>query len=250
MSERKVRWHWQNLTGDYGKRWKLPVHGRAWLYLWSWKLSIEWHFWSKCCAAGVDFGGQGDDSVLLHLAFPPVNLFCGVEAPYRSWLNRLLPSEQRECKISVHDWAIWINPWSKSMEWAKKDPWWVRGITIHIDDILLGRQKCVTEEVRHPELVEIELDGRIYCGIATFERRTWKRARWFSFSRESTWISMEPREGLPYDGKGENSWDCGGDALCGWGCSGIDKEKCIGSGIEKVLKYRKRYGNACMEATA
>lgn len=252
-TEKRIWWHWQNLTADYGKRQMLPINGRAWLHLWAWKLHVEWHLWSRACRLGVDLAGKvgcDDDTILLGVALPPLCFYLGIEAPTNSRLWHLMPEYSRECKIAVHDWAVWINPWSRQHEWHRDDPWYVRGLTFHIDDFILGKRKCTTEEIRWPERVAIELDGRVYQGIATYERRTWKRSRWFAFSKESTWIDMDLHDGLPHDGKGENGWDCGGDALCGWGCNGIDLEKCIASGIEKVLKARKRYGNSCMEQPA
>lgn len=246
MRDRSVFFHWQNLNErKNGKCGFAFWHGRAWLHLWAWVIHWEWHLWSKSCRIGVDLGGSvgGDELVLFCFAIPPVSLYLGIEAPCSSRLWKLMPKREREIKLAIHDWAIWISPWSKQMEWCKADPWWVRGVTIHIDDLILGARKCMTTEPEPSQRIVIELDGREYHGTATFERRVWKRPRWFAFQRDATWISMDPMHGLPHAGKGENGWDCGDDALCGWGVEGFDVPKAIGHGIETVLKYRKRYGN-------
>ena len=244
--DRRVWFHWQNLNEkrDGSKGWGI-VSGRAWLHLWTWAFHWEWHLWSKACHIGADFGGKcGEEFVLLSFALPPVSLYFGVEPPCDSWVWHLAPASPREVRLAIHDWCLWINPWSRQHEWNRKDPWWVRGLVIHVDDLIWGKTKHVCTEPRPQEPVEIELDGRIYRGTARFERRVWKRPRWFAMQRDATWIDMDPKDGLPHAGKGENGWDCGDDALCGWGVDGFDKIKAIASGIEKVMKYRQRYGNA------
>ena len=248
MRDKRIWFHWQNLNerGLLGG----IVHGRAWLRIFAWALHWEWHLWGRTCHLGVDVPSHGGgEEVLFKAAFPPVSIYFGIAPPFHSWLWKLAPSSDRECQISVHDWAVWINPWSLQNEWHKKDPWWVRGLTIHIDDLIWGSQKCTTTEPRQTEPVAIELDGRIYRGTAHYERRVWKRPRWFAKQRDSTWIDMDTKDGLPHAGKGENSWDCGDDALCGWGVEGWDKIKAITHGIETVMKYRRRYGNASTATT-
>lgn len=242
--ERRIWCHWQNLSKcDHCKRgW--PIEGRAWLYVFAWTFRIEWHLWGRRLAVGFDMGKSGDDTVLAHIAIPPVSLWFGIEAPSESWLYRLAPEQTREFKAYFYEWAFWLTPWGREHEWRAKDPWWIRGITIHFDDLLLGKCKCSHAEVRPRERIVIRLDGREYHGEAAFERRVWKRPRWVSKYRESTWISMDVGHGLPHAGKGESGYDCGDDALCGWGVNGFSVERCIESGIEKVGEYRRKYGMA------
>ena len=239
-----MRFHWQNLNDKkHGKQGSGLVHGRAWLYLGKTTLHWEWSLWSRSCRLGLDFGGNwGDDDLLWSFALPPVSFYFGISLPFKSSLKKLLPSEPRECCISIHNYALWINPWSNPLEWKSKDPWWRKGKTIHFDDLLLGKVKYESSEVKPRERVEIELDGRVYRGTAKFEFSRWKRPRWFAHEKESTWIDMDRGHGLPHAGKGENSWDCGDDAICGWGVDGHSISKAIASGIERVLEYRKKRG--------
>lgn len=231
--------HWQNLK-DCG--YKRGVHGRAWWHVLGWVFHCEWHLLSKECHIGVDLGGD-EDSLLFKFAIPPISLYFGVQAPYPHWLHRL---PCRDCSLAIHDWNIWIHPWCRQMEWKAADPWYMRGITIYVDDLLLGKTKHAKTE-KPAGRVAIELDGRTYHGTATFETHRWKRPRWFAKVRNDTWISMDVRHGLPHAGKGTCDYNCGDDALCGWGCNGHDVEKAIGHGIESVLKYRKRYGHASLQ---
>jgi len=193
-------------------------------------------------AIGITFERFDDDRILMTFCVPGFSLYFGFSPPFTSRITTWLPEDDRECRIAIHDWAVWVNPWSKPNEWSRKDPWWVRGLTFHIDDFILGRTKCSSSEVKPPVRVVIDLDGHQYHGTAKFERATWKRPRWFAKVRESVWIDMDHGHGLPHSGKGENSWDCGDDALCGWGNNGLSVGEAIGVGISKVLKYRERYG--------
>jgi hypothetical protein len=208
--------------------------------LWAWTIGWEWHWPAFDFSVGVDVGGENE--ITCSLCVPPLSFYLSIEIPYRSWVRKLLPDEPFESRIGIHHWAVWINPCSRQHEWRRDDPWWIRGIVFHIDDFFLGRHRHSLVEPRASERIVIELDGREYHGTAKFERRTWKRPRWFAFTRESTIITMDPGHGLPHAGKGENGWDCGDDALCGWGVDGFDVPKAIGHGIESVLERRRRYG--------
>lgn len=240
--ERRVWWHWQNLSKcDHCKRgW--PIEGRAWFYIFAWKFRVEWCLWSRRCGLNFEMGRSGDDTALLGIALPPFSFWFGIEAPTNSWLYRIAPERGREFRAYFFERAFWLTIWGREWEHRSSDPWWIRGVTIHFDDMLLGSAKCTVTETKPRERIVIHLDGREYHGEASFERRVWKRPRWFAKVRESTWISMDAGHGLPHAGKGESGYDCGDDALYGWGVDGFDVERCIESGIERVDKYRKRYG--------
>jgi len=244
--ERRIWWHWQNLSPErHGKQGSGIIHGRAWLNVFAWKFHCEWHLWSRACHLSLDFGGNwSDDDMLFGFAFPPISFYFGFEAPWGGWVKKLFPSEPRSCGVSINHWGLRIDPWTNPLEWKGADPWWRKGKTFDFKDIVLGRTNYTTEEIKPQQRIEVELDGRKYLGTAKFERSTWKRPRWFPLVRESTWITMDQSHGLPHAGKGENSWDCGDDAICGWGVEGINVPKAIGSGIERVLERRKRYGTA------
>lgn len=236
--------HWQNLNDKKFSRqgWGL-FHGRAWLTLADTKFHTEWHLKSKSFHVGLEFGGNWrDDDILWSFAVPPVAFYFGVSFPFKSRIKRLFPKKPRECKIAIHNWALWINPWSDPLEWKSHDPWWRKGITIHFPDLLLGKVNYTNGEVKPQQRIEIELDGRIYRGTAKFEHSKWKRPLWFAHECDSTRIEMDRGHGLPHSGKGENSWDCGDDAVCGWGCDGHNIPKAIAKGIELVLGYRRKYG--------
>ena len=238
-TEPKIWWHWQALS-KRGIR-----EGRAWLYTPVSNAHVEWHWFSNRYSIGVNLGGSGDDSILLSFCIGLLSFYVGVTFPWGGRLRKMLPDEGRQIQISYYDHTLRLGLWEREHEWRSKDPWWVRGVRLDVKDLLFGSNKYANEEIRWPERITIELDGRAYCGTASFERRRWKRPRWpWAMVRESVWIDMDPRDGLPHAGKGENSWDCGDDALCGWGHEGLSVEEAIGHGITEVLKRRKGYGHA------
>ena len=110
-------------------------HGRCWWRPW-WdknqahrgvQFYFSWLFWTHFFHVGIEFGGNDEDDITFRFA-------CGLFAVWLTIGNlgwKWLPQE-RECEISYHDAALWVMPWSKSMEWCKVDPWWVRGLTIHM----------------------------------------------------------------------------------------------------------------------
>ncbi len=87
---------------------------------------FEWHLLTHFFHVGVSFGDDEND-VQFRFA-------CGLFAFWFTISNlkwKWLPKD-RECEIAYHNAALWIHPWSKSMEWCRDDPWWVRGLTIHM----------------------------------------------------------------------------------------------------------------------
>lgn len=223
---------------------------RFWWHLGSNRACVhaEIYWWSKWCHAGVSCDDEG---WTLKLAFPPIAIWLvfdnlGLWLPQRkavaSWENpprEIWLPDQRECQISFYDWTIRLNPWSKSMEWTRSDPWWVRGVSLDLRRLLLGRERCDTSIVREGIPVVVPMPEGNYNGVVKIERRTWKRPRWFARTRESAWLEIP--KGIPHAGKGENSWDCGDDGLFGIGGDSI--EDAIANAVRSVMRDRKRYGS-------
>lgn len=237
---------WHASKEDHGFRFWWHVGNRS-------VLSIEMAFWRSHCHAYIETG----DSWKLSAAVPGIAIWIGLEGfslwhPQKKCIatwdgNRefWIP-DQRECKVSVHDWTIHIHPWSKSMEWCKADPWWIRGFSIDLKDLALGRARYDTETLKEGIPILIPLPEGCYNATAKIVKSTWKRPRWFTYTRIST--NVEIPKGLPFAGKGENSWDCGDDGLFGYGVDGTSLEHAIAHGVESVLKSRRKYGHASDKA--
>jgi hypothetical protein len=209
---------------------------------------VEFYWWHTFCHASVDVDDEGWS---WSLAFPPFAIFIGFDG-FPSWKpqekhiftwdhNReVWLTDQRECKVSIHDWTIRFIPWGRSMEWRTADPWWVRGVSLNLPDLLLGKTRYQTVTLKAGIPVKVPMPEGVYAGTAKIERATWKRPLWFARHRVSTWIDVP--KGVPFQGKGENSWDCGDDGLFGCGVSGESVERAVGHYVESVLTSRRRYG--------
>jgi len=111
--------------------------------------------------------------------------------------------------------------------------WWDK-----LKDIVMG-STLYTKYERWPENGFIEMPEGKYPAKFTFTTSCWTRPRSpFHKVRKSTNVEIEI--GIPFSGKGENSWDCGEDALLATGHQGWDIEACANYVRNEVLKDRER----------
>lgn len=212
-------YHHQNLTDGALPLWR---HGRAW---W-WGIAWEWNVFRNTRLLQASVGRWGFSVYLL-------------------WFSLSLTRRSLDCysppawEIGWSDGAITLeSPWVRQMEWRSSDPWWRKRIRLEVVDWILGRWKheCVKGE---PFDVVVPMPEGCYRATATPEVRTWGRRFWITKRRESVWLDIEGG-GIPHSGKGENSYDCGDDGLCGTG--GDTVEEAIGNAVASALKSRRNYG--------
>lgn len=252
--------HWQNLNekplGQHG--WGLRK-GRCW---WNFgdhnSIGLEWVIPDTKCGFSFEVGAGDSDqgwhfSIHLPLLF---SFYLGLD--FRLWApldhsferdgKTYWLHQHREFAFSIYDWSIRLTPWGRSGEWRRDDPWYVRGVHLDVKDFLLGRTKYTSEVVKAPFGITIPMIEGPYEATATLERFTWKRPRWRARTRLIWKAEMSrPGNGIPFPGKGENSWDCGMDGLFGWSAesrNGEDIEKLIAHGVESVLNSRRRYAGS------
>jgi len=245
MSE-EMYWHWQNLNEDRRGDVKGSGfwHGRAW-----WKVTknlsfhIEWHFKSNRCACEVSVGGEGS-TIGLSLALPPVSLYGNVHyKPLRRFVDNW---DSKVTGVRIFDWGVWFEWWHNDMGgWTNHGSKWKNAIrnrqfNFNIPDMILGRQRYSRQELETKQGVVAMPEG-LYPISVTFDRSTWKRPRWFAKSRLGAHIECLKPIGFP--GKGENSWDCGDDALHSMSCDAINMAQAIAQVTESVLRSREKYGS-------
>lgn len=148
----------------------------------------------------------------------------------------------REIGIRVFDWKVWIDLWSDPMEWRSEDPWWYQ-FTIDPIELILGCEKVNHEVIDQGESAIVMPEGEYQC---TFEIREYrhKRKRWIARTRYS--ISVDIKDGIPIEGKGESSWDCGMDAIYGTSMAfkqGDHPYKYMNEIALSIIKDRLRRGN-------
>jgi len=242
------RWHfhWQNLNEKRGGRLGSPLrHGRAWLRIFGGTLNWSWHLLGPFCGASVSATQADDLGFKLHAAVPGVAVWLTVSefGPIKSatrWLLRDARYEDRELSIGVHDWTVFWRVWRDPMSWSSNVPRWRQG-GFRILDALLGRQRHSEREISRTA-VKIALPEAQYDATVRLYESTWKRPRWFALHRLGS--EVEIAKGIPVPGKGENSWDCDGDALFSQSGPHSTVEAAIASVIESVLRSRRRHGGS------
>lgn len=235
-----------------------------------------WHF-SKNRGISIEISGfnsspsayiriDGDEGELkFH-----IGLFIGVWLTFerflpRNWYpqrwskytNSFLP-EEREIYFAFHGGCFWWDLWV-SEEWSSysANKTWRKGCW-HIVDRIKGKHEYKTTPVEVKEYKIPFLEGNYNVLITKSERvDTWKR--WFTrkmltfnvkvgyYDDNKNWVA----QGVPVEGKGENSWDCGEDATYEMSFPGAPYRKEIKSTFDAALyfwrdmmKSRERYGSA------
>ncbi len=148
-----------------------------------------------------------------------------------------------ERSFAIHHWGLWLRLGGDPDGWTKGQPWWWH-MHLDIPDFVLGRYKhtrqvlaehdaCVyLPEGAHPVTVELTLS-------------TWKRPRWpWAVRRRQSRVEVVDPDGIPVPGKGENSWDCGDDAIMSHGSQARTVVEAVSSMAASVLETRNRYGGS------
>ncbi len=247
-----MRTDYQDLRSDDrpGRCWS---HGRIWLRRagdWYDKrcgtLQIEWTVPCGHCGWSLTLG-RGDSGRHIGLTFAVPFLLT-----LHATLENVLPmypfgtdfdrGHDREIGCYFHNGAFWYHLWVGTMaSWSRDYPWcrWWRQGSFHSAN-LLGKQRHTLETLKQDIPLQIPMPEGVYHAVAKLERRTWKRPLWFAKTRME--VNVTVPKGIPFQGKGENSWDCGDDGLFGYGVEGTSLEHAIAHGVESVLTSRRRYG--------
>lgn len=216
-----MRYHHQNLSDGKKPLWR---YGRAW---WG---RLHWGW------------GIGRPSELLLLGFH-LSGFCVYLRSihfYVDWGERD-DRDSGRFEIGWSDGAIYLeHPWCRQDGWARSDPWWKHRVRLSVVDWILGRTKMSMDEGDAIATVVPMPEGQ-YRATARPYTVTHKRPRWFTRQWHG-WKIDVPR-GIPYAGKGENSWDCGDDGLWGLSTPAASMDEAIGKVVSTVLERRSRYGH-------
>lgn len=133
-----------------------------------------------------------------------------------------------------------------SSHWKRSDPWWRSFSFGHHD--LFGRTEHVSEEI-DTAAPRLQLPEGFYEATATLERATWRHVRW-----PGTWLDrwrgvqtltswkLDVPSGIPVEGKGENSYDCGMDGKYGISGNFPTVADACDAMVAAVLRDRGRYG--------
>lgn len=127
------------------------------------------------------------------------------------------PFDGRDTSVRVFDGSVWVNVWKSDHGWTSGDtrrlPWNGLGWdwTFHVQDWLIGPAVYEVDPEQEPPIAGVvEMPEGCYSCIVKVERVRWNR-RWWN-GRWSYRGSVEVPSGIPYAGKGENSYDLDDDA--------------------------------------
>lgn len=211
-----MRFHWQNLNEDrFGRKGSGFKHGRCWWHIGEAGtrhpvFHTEWCFGKNHCHIGMNFGGEEND-LSLSLAIPGIYLYFQLDGalPYKT-KEKLFTMYGREIRVAIFDWGIWFDIWRKDNGWYKGGFDW-HHFNFNLRDFILGNTKY-SKVILEQRDVEVPMPEGSYPAKVVLEECFWKRPRWFAKKILRADIEMIDKP-IPIPGKGENSWDCGDDAV-------------------------------------
>jgi hypothetical protein len=231
--------HKQNLNEKPGKRigsiWK---HGRCWWHFGNNKcIGLEWSNLTFKTHFHMGFGSiYGEEDFKLSIAIPGVSFYLTFENVFpRKWR---LKKGDKEIDVSIHDGAIWWSFWCDPWSWSPKIPKWRSGCWYPLDTFL-GKVKYSAREFDCKN-IEIPMPEKSYPATVKFEECTWKRPRWFPTRIIRATVDIP--EGVPVPGKGENSWDCGEDAIYSSTFPAGTIAEAVGKVVQSAMRDRIKYG--------
>lgn len=235
--------HYQDLNDEPIKRyWK---HARFWLG----RLKVCWclptehiHF-----SFGVN-GGDSNNELTFSFACKLLAVWISFKAMrfhfghWSSYLDKpIFLHEEREFDLSWHDAGLWLMVWGDPMgDWTRGMAWWTTSKVFHPMDFFFGRNKYTERVLENGETFIPMTEGCYEAKYKLFVSE-WSRPRW-PFKKELQRITLDVPRGIPTEGKGENSWDCGEDATFGITCMARTLEQGVGELVGSVLRDRKRHG--------
>ncbi len=186
-------------------------------------------------------------------------LHVGGIVPYR-WLERYKPNGQvdydsRVFGVTIDGRGFRWDCWSIDGSWSKGQPWWMSpswewrrlflGKTTTVSEIIdSGSTLIPMPEANYPATFKITRHEQAYSKPLGHIRDAILGKR-FHFT-----TVVEPGKPVPVPGKGENSWDCGDDAIYSLSTGGRSVESAVAKMVESALRDRRRYGGQRMSVPA
>jgi hypothetical protein len=223
--------------------------GRGWLYAGKQRLrsifNAEWFFFHKAKRAPaitLDLGhGDSGKGVMLHVSFPwllNVYLICENLLPTKRFSGH---NDAREIGVSWFGSTIKFHIWSRGGfgDWCSKDPWYLHGFSLDLDRLWNGRRNYKETDVQPVKQIVIPMPEGTYAATLKLYTGEWK-SRWGT--KRIKRAEVEVPGGVPVPGKGENSWDCGEDAILSSTSPAANEWEAIGNFVESVMNSRCRHG--------
>lgn len=258
----RVHIHWQNLN-DSKRRDAVPYEGRCWLWLRGFgdrrdnNIGFSWNFWRPRWLFSFSFGLKtGEEDVEVGIGLWPVSFHFHIDTlfgdRFNDWWKKKYRYGGRQFWLYstiAQEIGGWVNVvfhlWEDPMEGGESKKGWrkITNFYLNFPDCVLspifGKLKY-TDETLETKVINIPMPEGVYQGDAKLSRTTWKRPRlpWVSITRHGAHVDIPI--GIPYEGKGENSWDIGEDGIFGIGTDKASYSALIARVVEHVLERRRK----------
>lgn len=215
------------------------------------EFTVSWNLFGTGFGLGFQFGRNGGESdVGLDLYLGRfLSLWLRARHPWLRWLRSSKERHPDDWYEARH-YGVRLFPYrgcflraqcgERENRWSRSDPWW-RSMSLTTTTIL-GRQRFETVD-GDSGMTRVPLPEGSYSASWT-EKLSERRFVRFPFSllppKRRRYVSLDIPGGIPVEGKGENSWDCGMDGVMG--VSGRTVEDTVANAVRAVLRDRDRYG--------
>lgn len=210
-------------------------------------LNVEWgvvpkHRFGIGFEVKVGCPGSERDLALSIFLGPLLNLWLSTEG----LLPERLLAKGYESRVTgarvAHDHVEW-QVWHPRNSWTRGTPWW--RYSYHRWEHLLFGSADLTKTTVDQGTTVVPMPERTYD--ATYEvvriERRWPRRLGRLRPRQVNYSThLTPLDPIPVPGKGENSWDCGDDAIHGQTSPGRSVEAAVGHLVASALATRRRHG--------
>lgn len=220
-----------------GRAGKFPLRGALALssYRTSDSIRVEWHFGVMGTRAFVK-SEPGESMFHTGFAVPGFSIYSSVQS-YSVFGKATKQVGHREVRVAVHDGAIWwTSPFVDPDMWKNDEPWYLRG-SFSFVDALFGKVETKRESISANELVVIPMPEGSYPATVSVDLVTHGRPRWFDVTTKMANIKVT-NGGIPFPGKGENSYDIDDDAMYSMSMEASSPAEAVGMFVGSVLKRR------------
>lgn len=236
--------HWQNLNDKSVDRLGSGIrHGRCWIG----SFEICWQFFQR---PGFHFSlaiAEHEHALTIGLELFLFSFWISWDHfKVQSWLSDKIKRRDqkygngRSIALYWHEWGLWWTLWHDEMESRRDDPWYIQMHNWNFPDFFFGRSKYSSKTIKE-EMVIVPMPEGGYPALVKINEDQWKRPRW-PFPKRMIRSEVIPDKPIPFPGKGENSWDCGEDAMYSLYGPYDTPLKAAIAASESVMRDRLKYG--------
>lgn len=249
----------QNLTDAWGNKPPRHIfwHGRAWLHGERRHIRLSWSHGkdASLTRAMIDLAG-GDTGRELTFSVGLKRVFLWFLTFDFPWFEKWMPGKmvqssrdgrwfkmpvERNIGVRFFNDTLWLSLWENPNESSRDDSWWW-ALSVNFPDLFLGCECRVSSEVIEQGTGVVSMPEGDYQADYSIKRSIYKRPRWRRRVLETMVVDLPVP--IPVPGKGENSWDCGDDAIWSVAFNGANTsvEQAMNKVRDGALRDRERYG--------